>query len=446
MTDCLIVFGRYPEVGKCKTRLIPALGAQGAAQLHQELTCFTLSWAQRLARRKSVVTEIHFAGGSEAAMRAVFGDHFNYVPQCGEDLGSKMKQAVFSAIRNGADKVVVVGTDCPELNEDFAVSALEALDRHDVCISPASDGGYTLLGGRREAFQNPEVAGALFEDIDWGTERVFQQTVGAMSALQSTSLCFLPTRSDVDLPEDLPVWERAKAGQVPKPPALSVIIPVLGTESNLDSVLQAVGATANAATEVEAIVVAAGEVVKTQAVAAKHLARLQAAPANRAQQMNLGASHARGDSLLFLHADTILPDGFAASVQAALAKPRCAGGAFRLGIDSKRWMARILEASVQLRSTWFQLPYGDQAIFVRRSRFEELGGFREQSIMEDYEFIRRLRKTGRIEICSTAVWTSPRRWHQLGFLRTTLINQMIIAGYHFGFSTETLARLYRRRR
>ena len=89
------------------------------------------------------------------------------------------------------------------------------------------------------------------------------------------------------------------------------------------------------------------------------------------------------------------------------------------------------------------MPYGDQAIFIRRRDFIEMGGYKPMPIMEDYDFIRRLRRRGRIKIADAVVLTSGRRWLELGALRTTLLNQLVIAGYHCGVAPEKLAMFYR---
>jgi rSAM/selenodomain-associated transferase 2 len=158
----------------------------------------------------------------------------------------------------------------------------------------------------------------------------------------------------------------------------------------------------------------------------------------------LGAEAARGETLLFLHADTLLPRTFVQAVRNCLADPSCVGGAFRLHIESSRWAARCVEWGVACRSKLFRLPYGDQAIFVRRPVFEELNGFSALPIMEDYEFVHRLHGRGRLAICDLAVRTSARRWQRIGFVKTTLLNQLMIAAYHCGVAPERLARLYRR--
>src|SRR5207237_5486382 len=104
--------------------------------------------------------------------------------------------------------------------------------------------------------------------------------------------------------------------------------------------------------------------------------------------------------------------------------------------------SRILEWTTNLRSRWLQMPYGDQGLFMKRSLFEEMGGFADLPLMEDYEFVGRLKKEGRIVTATAPVLTSARRWRRLGLLKATLINALVIAGYHLGASPESLARLY----
>ena len=118
-------------------------------------------------------------------------------------------------------------------------------------------------------------------------------------------------------------------------------------------------------------------------------------------------------------------------------------GAFRLQIDGAgRWL-RLIERVANLRARYLHMPYGDQAVFLRRETFESLGGFADLPIMEDYELSRRLRRRGRIELADASAVTSARRWQTLGPWRTTWINQMIVLGYHLGVSPERLARWYR---
>ena len=432
MSPHLIIFTRYPEPHRTKTRLIPRLGPGGAAQLQGDMTDHALAWARQLAARASVSVQVRFEGGDEARMRSRFGDSFPYLPQGPGDLGDRMMRAIAEAFAAGADRVIVVGTDCPDITSALAAEALERLATADLVLGPATDGGYYLIGLRRPI-------PALFAGIAWGQETVLRETQERAEKLGlATSL--LTALSDVDRPEDLPVWQRAKGESMPASdrPRISVIIPALNEASHLDGILSALQGARNT----ETIVVDGGSCDGTDSRALDRGALLVRSEAGRAPQMNAGAQAATGEILLFLHADTRLPGRFDEQVREILARPIVAAGAFRLRIDGNRRAFRFIEWMVNLRSRWLQMPYGDQAIFLRSDMFHRLGGFPELPIMEDFEFIRRLRRHGKIAIAPATVTTSARRWEMLGPWRTTWINQRIILGYHLGMSPDTLAKWY----
>ncbi len=164
----------------------------------------------------------------------------------------------------------------------------------------------------------------------------------------------------------------------------------------------------------------------------------------RSVQMNTGASHASREILLFLHADTMLPEGALQRISSLIDRGDVVGGAFDLGIDSERPIFRIIENAAALRSRILRIPYGDQAIFIRKDYFHAIGGFREIPLMEDVELMRRIKKAGgRIGIIREKVKTSPRRWEKEGVLSCTLRNWTLISLYLLGVSPERLARFYR---
>lgn len=200
MSDRLIIFTRYPEPGKAKTRLIPALGAEAAAELHRQMTEQTLAQVKRLQQSRSLTVEIWFAGGDRAQMQTWLGADLIYQAQPEGDLGDRMAQAFQTAFYSGVKAAIIIGTDCPELTDVLLTEAFQALQQTDLVLGPATDGGYYLIGLRRMV---PE----LFKTIAWSTDRVFQQTVDIASRL-NLSLTTLPTLTDVDRPDDLPVWER----------------------------------------------------------------------------------------------------------------------------------------------------------------------------------------------------------------------------------------------
>lgn len=164
----------------------------------------------------------------------------------------------------------------------------------------------------------------------------------------------------------------------------------------------------------------------------------------RGIQMNAGARKASGDILLFLHADTRLPPNGLVHVVEALRNSSAVGGAFDLSIDSPRTCFRWIEKTASLRSRITRIPYGDQAIFIKRGFFLKLGGFGAFPIMEDVELMRRIRKSGhRILLLPSRVKTSARRWESTGVCRNTLRNWMMLVLFYLGASPERLKRFYR---
>lgn len=433
----LLIFTRYPEPGRTKTRLIPHLGAEGAAKLHAELVRHTLAWADDLARLCDVAVEVHFTGGDTASMQSLFGPQRDYRPQVDGDLGDRMAHACERAFRTGARRVVVVGTDCPDLSADRVATAFRSLATHDVVVGPALDGGYYLIGLSR-------AQPALFREIAWGSERVLAQTL-ATAEHEALSVQQLPPLDDIDLPDDLPVWQgaRAVAARAAGVGRLSIVIPALNESAVIGDTLEALQAIRVSDGDCEIIVVDGGSHDTTIEIARRHAVRTVLAERGRARQMNVGAQAATGEMLLFLHADTRLPSDFEATIRALLADRAVVAGAFRLAIDAPGMGLRCVELLANLRSRWRGLPYGDQALFFPAPVFHTVGGFPELPIMEDFVLIDWLRRRGRVVIASSSVRTSPRRWQKLGVLRTTLINQAMIAGYRLGVSPQRLARWYR---
>jgi rSAM/selenodomain-associated transferase 2 len=170
---------------------------------------------------------------------------------------------------------------------------------------------------------------------------------------------------------------------------------------------------------------------------------LASSPKGLSVQMNRGASLATGDILLFLHADTVLPYNAFAKIESLLARDKCSAGAFSLGIDSSSPLLKVIAFFANIRTRFTGIPYGDQAIFIRKDLFDQLGGYREIPIMQDVDLIKRIGKAGkRISVLREKAFTSPRRWHRNGIIFNTLKNHAIRILYSLGIPEKTLAALY----
>jgi len=425
-SDRLILFGRYPVPGRTKTRLIPLLGAARAADLQRDLTERTLRTDRSVARRRLVDLEACFEGGSPAKLRRWLGPDLIFSKQSSGDLGERMKGAFLGAFRKGAQHAILHGTDIPGLTTQHIDEAFDALKSHDLVLGPSTDGGYWLIGLREPA--------DLFDHMEWGTSSVFDKTVAAARE-QGLSVHVLSPLTDTDtgdtVREWMPDWAKAQ-------PYLSIIIPALNEEAHIEeTVLKARNPDA------EIIVVDGGSADRTAERAECAGALVITGPRGRAFQQNRGAAEARGSVLLFLHADTLLPKDYVAQVFETLMDRRVALGAFGFKTNLDRPLMRGIELTTRFRSKTLSLPYGDQALFVRKPVFLAVGGFPEMPIAEDLFFVRLVSKQGRIAIAPAYAITSGRRWKEVGLLRTTLINQFILAGFALGISPKTLARLYR---
>jgi len=217
---------------------------------------------------------------------------------------------------------------------------------------------------------------------------------------------------------------------------ISVIIPTLNEARNIGAAI-ASGTCEEGKSEV--IVVDAGSTDDTVQIARKHAIVLSTAR-GRALQMNAGARHADGEILLFLHADSVLHPQAFNGLRSTLLDPAIGGGTFTLRFDSDGFWLRVYSKFTRFKFRYFH--YGDQGIFVRRSVFEQLGGFKEVPLMEDLDFLLRLRKAGRAALIDLPVTTSARRFRENGPFRQELLNVLLVCLYICGAKPQTLAKWY----
>lgn len=218
---------------------------------------------------------------------------------------------------------------------------------------------------------------------------------------------------------------------------ISYILPTLNEEGQLATTLDCV---LKQSGEKEIIVVDGGSQDDTRAIARAYGCRTIFSPPGRGLQMNQGAAAATKDTLLFLHADTILPDGASEDILRILSKTDALAGSFRLEFKSDSRALRFYAAFSQLNLPLF--TFGDQGLFLRRSTFQAINGFQEYPILEDVEIQRRLRAHGKFRKSRLPVVTSSRRFTKVGPVRQQLLNALILTAYYGGASPFALAKLY----
>ncbi|MGP1384389.1 MAG: TIGR04282 family arsenosugar biosynthesis glycosyltransferase [Thainema sp.] len=194
----LFMVTRFPQPGRAKTRLIPVLGPEGAAQFQRQMTEYLLARFQRVCRNHQLALEVHFADGTLTQMADWLGSQVSLQPQCDGDLGRKLNYAFERGFASGLRRVLMVGSDCPGIGGWQITQALTQLNSHDVVLGPAEDGGYYLVG-----LKTPQPK--LFETISWGKSCVLQQTL-AIANRHRLSVALLNPLPDIDRPEDLPLW------------------------------------------------------------------------------------------------------------------------------------------------------------------------------------------------------------------------------------------------
>ncbi len=434
------VFTRIPKAGSSKTRLIPALGAQGAADLQRAMTEHVVSQVSLAAvlplgddwRRSITSCVVRSTGGDPGEAARWLG--VDAVDQGDGDLGMRMQRALEDSLRSN-DVAAVIGGDCPTVSASTINMALRAALDGGAAIVPAADGGYCMLALRREMGDRLE---EFFRDIEWGTSVVCSTTVQRLR-MCGVEPVVLDVHRDIDEPEDLAVWDALRDSWEGPVSTISVVIPTLDEADALPATLEAVGTSPS----VEVIVVDGGSSDETCSIAEAAGATVVRGVRGRAVQMNEGARLAVGDALVFLHADTLLPLGWADEVRRTLSERPTVGlplllGAFTFEIDTVTPTLAMIRFLTRIRGRFAHLPYGDQAIFCRRSVFSALGGFPDIPLMEDYEFVDRCRRAGGVRVVNARATTSARRWVDAGALRWTLLNIATTWRYRRGVSPAEL--------
>lgn len=222
----------------------------------------------------------------------------------------------------------------------------------------------------------------------------------------------------------------------------SIIVPVLNESAIINHTIKNI-LDINSENEIEIIVVDGDKGGNTiNSIKYQNIIKIIAA-CGRGKQMNAGASIAKGDVLIFLHADTELPKEAFTLINSVIDKKSFDCGSFSLGIKSDSLIFRLIEKMVHFRTKLTNIPYGDQTIFIKKEKFLQLNGFANIPIMEDIEFMRRVKKSGlNIYVLPQQVSTSARKWEKEGIIYTTMRNWLLTSLYLLGVQPDRLVRFY----
>ncbi len=417
---------RLPEPGLSKTRLIPALGPQGAADLQRRMAEHVVRQCRVLAARENVSLEACVTASARDERRTATEAQrwlgLRAVGQGGGGLGERIVRALKRGLET-AQVALVLGADCPAVTAQDLRVCIRSATEAGVAIIPAADGGFCAMAvhhTRRDSLP------LLLEGINWGTEAVLNQTVERFR-LAGITPALGEARSDVDLPEDLPAWESLRRSWYGKPETLAVVVPVLNESASLAALLPRLLAEAD-----EVVVVDGGSTDESTDVARHAGVRVIDSSPGRGLQQNLGAHSTSSDVLLFVHADSMPSQGFRNAAFEVLADPGVLLGAYTFAMDATTPTLRLFERNTNLRARLLQLPYGDQGLFLRRVAYEALGGFPEEPLLEDLILVETAGRAGKVAISPLPLVTSARRWREYGTWRWTALNMLTLARYRGG--------------
>ncbi|OWF56872.1 uncharacterized protein LOC110451009 [Mizuhopecten yessoensis] len=471
--DCIVIFSRYPRPGTTKTRLIPSLGPEGAAYCQLLMTDHILDTLSDLMSTSSLSggceVEVQYRGGSPEDMEYWLGWRRRHIPglvwveQVDGDLGNKMKTAVLRKFTQGKENVVIIGGDIPGITKHELLESFTKLrEDQNMVLGQAEDGGYYLVGFHRSACK---YMSTIFENIEWGTCKVFQQQVrnaklcGAKLGILATVL------SDVDTELEMHIFEKevgVRRSEIAGG-SWSVVIPVLNEAFGIRKTLESVVQNCSDINCIKEVLVCDGgstdnthDVITAFGRTSPIRIRLIHSPPGRGLQLRSGANEARSECIMFIHGDSILPQQYNESAFRCLQRPGVVAGAFRFALDlvnskdvssedrSMRTKLYWLEKFVSWRcGSPAELPFGDQGLFMRREIYNKSGGYHKVYLMEDFILVDTLKEYGHIGMADRSpLTTSARRWQKSGFIKVTATNHFIITCYKFGVHPDTLARWY----
>lgn len=390
MKKAIIIFTRIPVAGETKTRLGNYYTDQECAELH---SCFLHDYAEIIDKIDVDVFIIYNGKADINILKNIFEQNriIAYIEQRGENIGEKMSNAFLDVFSREYDSVILLGSDVPSVSENDLIEAFKNLQSNDMIIAGVEDGGYYLIGMN-------EIHDEIFCIDKYGNEKVLDKTLAVMKK-ERMSFALLDEKFDVDLEKDLVKFEE----EVERKPEnyacsntykyiinhrkISVIIPIYNEIKEMKKLFELIESLKEC---LEIILVDGGSVDGTYEYIEKNLinknlhVRLCKSSKGRSRQMNYAASIARGQILMFLHADSKISSDYYSKTVESMKKGDLA--CFTIEFDSNKLLMKINSICSNFRSKYRKIIFGDQGIIVRKQIFDEIGGFKDIPIMEDYQF------------------------------------------------------------
>ncbi len=432
MKQALIVFMKYPEAGKVKSRLAGKIGPIAATDVYWKLLYRTLGIVDDFKHCSPEVEVFVFfsPGERKNEVKRHFPGPWKFIPQAGCNLGERMSAAFRQLWDSGYDRVVIIGTDIADLNVNDLREAFDGIAYGTSVIGPAEDGGFYLLGLSSSS-------DLPFKYDSWGDGSIFDRTYRSLEKLGTVRV--IKKRRDIDREEDLAYFQSSPFFQS----KISVVIPFLSEREKLVGLVSLLCDQIWPGDEVIAIKGTEDPQVYCETVDPGFT--LCFSPKGRGKQLNLGAKIASGDTLWFLHVDSKPPANFGYHVRKILALEKKAVGCFKLAFDTDSRTLRAIARWANIRTRLLKLPYGDQGIFCSRETFMLIGGFKKEYLMEDVDFVRKCRKLGGLLVVPRELYSSPERYLKRGLLMASLQNHILMTLYLMGVDDKKLYRIYYRK-
>lgn len=387
LNNAIIVFTRVPEAGKTKTRMMPYYTEEQCKALHE---AFLKDIGEMLAQTSHDVI-ISYAGKGQAFLKQVFGTDAKYIEQTGDDLGDRMRNAIAWAIEYGYDKVVLFGTDVPELRTESIDAAFSLLGSNDVVLGPTEDGGYYLIGMKA-------LCEEAFDIKKYGTDGVLSETMKSITE-SGKQVRLIDSYYDLDEPLDIQGYrERMREDKklqvsntgkfISENSKVSIIIPIYNENKTVESMMSQLRLYQD---DAEIIFVDGGSTDDTLSKIGEQF-KLIRTEKGKGHQMNEGAKASTGDILFFLHCDSEIPPRIVEEIRTCMTSNQY--GCFGIGFRSRNFFMHTNKVISNHRAFRRGIPFGDQGIFIDRKLFFDMGMFPELPLMEDYEFALKLKSRG----------------------------------------------------